>query len=49
MKRITKREVTIFLLGMFTFFILESVWNWNTTVKDFKDGFNMGSSIGTHK
>jgi len=49
MKKITKREVAIFLLGMFTFFIIESICDWNNTVKSFKEGFNIGSSIDIHK
>ena len=44
MKKITKREVAIFLLGMFTFFIVESICDWDNSVKDFKKGFQIGLS-----
>jgi hypothetical protein len=49
MKKITKRDVAIFLLGMFTFFMIESICDWKNSIKDFKEGFNMGHSMGTHK
>ncbi len=40
MKKITKRDVLFFFLGIFTFFIIESVWDWDNTVKSFMEGFN---------
>jgi hypothetical protein len=43
MKKITKRDVLFFFLGIFTFFIIESVWDWDNTVKSFKEGWNAGS------
>ena len=43
MKKITKRDVLFFFLGIFTLFIIESVWDWDNTVKDFKAGWNAGS------
>jgi len=42
MKQITKRDAIIFLLGMFSFFILESLFNWEETKTDFIEGFKLG-------
>ena len=40
MKKITKRDVAFFFVGIFTMLIIESVLDWNNTVKSFKAGFN---------
>jgi|TARA_B110000114_G_C14788551_1_gene275774 hypothetical protein len=42
--KITKRDVTFFLLGIFIIFIIESVMNWEGTKKSLNDGFNDGKS-----
>jgi len=42
MKKITKRDIYIFLLGMFVLLVIQSVYDWNKAVKDFKEGFNIG-------
>ncbi|MBP6611549.1 MAG: hypothetical protein KA206_10735 [Paludibacter sp.] len=42
MKQITKHDVMIFLLGMLTFFIFESLYNWEQTKSDFIEGFKLG-------
>lgn len=41
--RITKRDIKVFLLGMLTFFLLETVFYWDEAVADFKSGFEAGS------
>jgi hypothetical protein len=40
MKKITKREVFFFFLGIFTMIIIDSVLDWDNTVKSFNDGWN---------
>jgi hypothetical protein len=40
MKKITKHDVKVFILGMFTFFILESLYNWEETSTAFIQGYN---------
>jgi hypothetical protein len=42
MKKITKHDVKVFLLGMLAFFILESLYNWEQTKTDFIEGFKLG-------
>jgi hypothetical protein len=43
MKKITKREVLFFFIGIFTLLIIESVLDWDSTVKAFKAGANAAS------
>ena len=43
MKRITKRDVKIFLLGMLIFFLIESILNWKETKDSFMRGWNGGT------
>ena len=43
MKKITKRDVFFFFIGIFTMLIIESVWDWENTVKAFKAGANAAS------
>ena len=38
--KISKRDIKFFLLGIFTFFIIETVWNWDESVEALKNGFN---------
>ena len=40
MKKITKREVQFFFLGILTMFLIESLLDWEGSVKAFKDGWN---------
>ncbi len=40
MNKITKRDVTFFLLGILTLFIIETIWNWEENVNAFNRGFN---------
>jgi len=40
MKKITKRDVAFFFIGIFTMLIIESVWDWDNSVKAFKKGWN---------
>ncbi|MFA5329656.1 MAG: hypothetical protein WC384_17815 [Prolixibacteraceae bacterium] len=42
-KRITKRDVACFVIGMFTFLLIDAIWNWDESVKGFKDGWNDGA------
>jgi len=38
MKKITKREIVAFILGILFTFLLEILFNWNAHVKAFKEG-----------
>jgi len=40
MKKITKRDVAFFFIGIFTMLIIDSVLDWDSTVKSIKAGFN---------
>jgi len=40
MKKITKRDVAFFFVGIFTMLIIDSVFDWDNTVKSFKAGYN---------
>lgn len=42
MKKVTKHDVKLFLLGMLSFFILESLINWKETKTDFIEGYKLG-------
>lgn len=37
--KITKRDIKVFLLGMLTFFLLETVTGWDEVVVNFKAGY----------
>lgn len=39
-KRITKRDILFFVLGLFTMFAIEVVTNWDAHKKAFKEGYN---------
>ena len=38
--KIKKRDLAFFFLGIVTFFLIESIYNWDGTKKAFRDGFN---------
>jgi len=38
--KITKRDVKIFILGFVTFFLVESIYNWDSSKKAFDRGWN---------
>jgi hypothetical protein len=40
MKKVTKRDVAMFFLGIFTFFTIEVIYDWENNVQAFKDGLN---------
>lgn len=40
MKKITKREVLFFILGLIAMLLIETVYDWNGSVKAFKSGWN---------
>ncbi len=40
MKKITKREVLFFFLGVFAFFLFETIYDWDNNVNAFKEGYN---------
>ena len=42
--KISGRDIKIFMLGFFSFFIVESIYNWESSVKAFKRGFNQWSA-----
>ncbi len=50
MKKITKREIIAFLLGIIFCFIINMMFNWKENVSDFKKGFTEGyNSAKTEK
>jgi len=44
MKKITKRDVAFFFLGMSVLLLVETVWDWDNSVKSFKNGWNANQS-----
>jgi hypothetical protein len=40
MKKITKREVVAFVLGIVAMFLIESIVSWDDTVKSFNKGWD---------
>lgn len=40
MKKITKREVVAFVLGIITVFVIDSIVNWDDSVKAFNKGYD---------
>ena len=45
MKKITKRDIGFFVLGLLAILLIELVFDWERSVQDFKDGFNSVSDI----
>lgn len=39
-KKITKRDIKVFLLGLLTAFIFSTILNWSSVKKDFKAGWD---------
>lgn len=48
MKNITKLDILFFFLGLITFFMMELIYNWDSTKKYFMDGWN-DSHVGHHE
>ncbi|MFT4854727.1 MAG: hypothetical protein ACI9UV_001407 [Algoriphagus sp.] len=46
MRKITKRDVAFFFMGLVAFFIIDSMVNWNETVAAFKKGYEDGRKSG---
>lgn len=44
MKKITKRDVAFFFIGIITMLIIDAALDWDNTVKDFKAGYNSTQS-----
>lgn len=40
MRNIRKRDILAFILGVFTLFTFEVVYDWENNVQAFKDGWN---------
>ena len=40
MKKITKRDLIFFFLGLLTFFVIESIYDWEGSKRDFLKGYN---------
>jgi len=38
--KISSRDVKIFILGFVSFFLVESICDWESSVKQFKRGWN---------
>ena len=47
--KISKRDVGFFFLGFLTFFVIESIYDWEGTKKAFMDGFNSAHKVETNK
>jgi len=45
-KKITKRDVLFFFLGVITILLLELVLNWNENIQAFEEGFMEGYQEG---
>lgn len=46
--KITNRDIKIFILGFVTFFLVESIYDWKSSVNAFKRGWNdAGSTSGS--
>jgi hypothetical protein len=46
MKKITKRDVLFFFIGLFTMLIIETIYNWPESVNSFKAGLKDGAIDG---
>jgi hypothetical protein len=44
MKKITKRDVIVFILGFMTFFLIETIFNWQNAKDSFKRGYDAARS-----
>ena len=44
MKKITKRDVLFFFIGIFTMLIIDIIWDWKNVVQGAKDGWNESHS-----
>lgn len=38
--RINKRDIKVFLFGVFSWLIIQVIWDWKEIKQDFIDGFN---------
>lgn len=38
--KITKRDAIFFILGLVTFFVVGTIYDWEGSKKAFRDGFN---------
>jgi len=47
MKKITKRDVLFFFLGLLTFFIIETIYNWEGSKKAVHRGWNSVDTVLT--
>lgn len=43
MKKITKRDVFAFLLGVLALFLIETILNWKEVKADFLSGYNLAT------
>ena len=43
--KIKKRDLAFFFLGILTFFVIESIYDWEGTKEAFRDGYNDGRNI----
>lgn len=44
MKKITKREIIAFILGLFTFIIIDTALNWEEAKAAIRKGYESGSN-----
>jgi hypothetical protein len=45
MKKITKRDLLFFVLGLVVMFVFEIIYNWTGSAKSFKAGWNSDSKV----
>lgn len=45
MKKITKRDLLFFVLGLIVMFVFETFYNWSDSVKSFKAGWNNDNKV----
>ncbi len=45
MKKITKRDLFFFVLGLVVMLVFEIFYNWSGSVKSFKDGWNSANKV----
>lgn len=38
--KISKRDIAFFFLGIFAFFLLDTIYNWDKSIAAFKEGYN---------
>ncbi len=48
MKKLTKRDVFFFMMGIATLFFIDIIFNWAETLEVIEKGFNDGRKAGSN-